>query len=138
MNMNSRARLGEMPGGARMIEMNVAEKNVAHVVRGKARDPHLEGNGFEGGIGSGIKERDRVFGLECDRGDDSRVTQVAGIKNVDHSFRCLPELIKERRFANCRGHQRRPELFGRRELFGLAVSPCSAGERFFGVNRNRR
>ena len=40
MNVDRRALLGETPGRAGMIEMNVTEKNVANVVRRETRGAH--------------------------------------------------------------------------------------------------
>ncbi len=86
MNVNGRAGRGEVPGCAGMVEMNVAEKNVPHVVRRKTRDAHFEGDGLEGGIGAGIEKHDPVVRLQCDRGDYSRAAEVTGVENVDHSL----------------------------------------------------
>jgi hypothetical protein len=92
MNVNGRADLGEVPGRPGMIEMNVAEKDVSHVVRRKTRGAHFEREGLEGGIGAGIEKHDPVVCLKCDRGDYSGVAEVTGIENVDHSLRILNAL----------------------------------------------
>ena len=78
------ASLCEMPGGAAMIEMNVTEKNVADIVRRETGHPHFERKRFESGVGAGIEEHDPVIRLERDRGDDTRLTKVASVENVDH------------------------------------------------------
>ena len=72
-----------------MIEMNVAEKNVPDVVRRKTGNAHFEGDGLESGIGAGIEKHDPVVRLKCDRGDYSRVAEVACVVNVDHSLTIL-------------------------------------------------
>ena len=84
MNVNRRPGLGQVPGRAGMIEMNVAQKNVPHVLRRKTRDPHFEGESLEGGIGSGIEEYDSLLRLERDRGNDSGTAEMPGIENVNH------------------------------------------------------
>jgi hypothetical protein len=89
MNVNGRAGLGEVPGRPGMIEMNVAEKDMAHVVRRKTRNAHFERDGLESGIGAGIEKHDPVVRRKCDRGDYSAVAEVTGVENVDHSLTIL-------------------------------------------------
>ena len=90
--MHGRSGLGEVPGRAGMIEMNVAEKNVPNIVRRKTGDAHFKGDGLEGGIGAGIEKHDSVVRLQGDRGDYSGAAEVTGVENVDHSLTILNRL----------------------------------------------
>ncbi len=82
--MDRGACLGEPPGRARMIEMNVTKKDMANVVRRKAGATHRAGNGFESGIRPGIEQGNSVVGFKRGRRDDSRPTEMQGIENVNH------------------------------------------------------
>ena len=67
MDMNRRAQLGETPRRARMIEVDMAEKNVTHFVRREIRRPHRGREIFEGRVRAGIEEGDAVVRLERGR-----------------------------------------------------------------------
>ena len=84
MDVDSRSRFGETPRRARVIEMNVAEENVANV---RSREPSLrkiDHDVVESGFGAGVEKRDAVIGLECSRGDDPGMAELSGIEDVEH------------------------------------------------------
>ena len=84
MHVNRRARLGETPRGARVIEMDVAQKDVANVVRREAHGVHRRRDVGKSCVRSGIEERDAVVRLERGRGDDPGPTEMPGVENMDH------------------------------------------------------
>src|SRR6478752_1044854 len=89
MNVDRGAQLRETPGGAPMIEMDVAEKNVPDIARAGTETAQFRGDVLESRFRSGI-EKDRAFvGLEQSRGDDAGPVEMLGIENVDHVERSL-------------------------------------------------
>ena len=87
MNMNRRAQFGETPRRSRVIEVDVAEENVAHVVRRKAGCAHRRGNIPESRVRAGVEKDDAVTRLERGHGDDAGPAQVQGVEDVDHLMR---------------------------------------------------
>ena len=84
MDMNRRAQLGETPRRARVIEMDMAEKNVAHIVRREIRRAHRGREILEGRVRPGIEEGDAVVRLERGDGDDAGPAEMLRVENVDH------------------------------------------------------
>ena len=84
MNVNRRAQLGKMPRGSRVIEVDVAEEDVAHVVRRKADRAHRRGNIPESRVRAGVEKDDAVDRLERGHSDDTRPAKVQGVEDVDH------------------------------------------------------
>jgi len=86
MNVDRRALLGKTPGRSGMIEVDVAEKNVANVVRGETRGAHCRGNIVESRRCARVEKRDAVVSLERGRRDNSRAVEVFGVENVNHEM----------------------------------------------------
>jgi hypothetical protein len=84
MDINRFAEVGKAPGGAGMIEMDVAEENVPNVVRQKAKMSKLGGKILKGGFRADIKKNEARGSFESSRGDDPGATELPGIENVDH------------------------------------------------------
>ena len=84
MNVNRRAQFGETPRRSRVIEVDVAEKDVTHIVRRKAGRTHGRGNILESRVRAGVEKDDAVTRLERGHRDDARPAQVQGVENVDH------------------------------------------------------
>ena len=78
------SQLGEAPGRPCMIEMNVAEKDMPHVVRRKAGGRHRGRDVFESRLRAGIEKRDAVVSLERSRSDDSGAAKMFCIQDVNH------------------------------------------------------
>ena len=83
----SPARTGEAPGCAGVIEMNVAQKNVANIPLLKATFPKIGNHVVESRFRSGIEQRDPIVRLERRRRNDTGVTQLTRIENVDFQSR---------------------------------------------------
>ena len=83
MHVNCRTELRETPRRARVIEMNVAEKNMAHVFRLRANPRQFRGDVFESGFGARIEKRHALVALERSGRDDPRPPELSGIENVN-------------------------------------------------------
>ena len=84
MDIDRRAQFGETPRGAGVIEMNVAEKNVANVAR---RDAELRERGCDGverRFRSGIEKHRAFVCLEQGRRDDATAAEMQSVENVNH------------------------------------------------------
>ena len=66
-----------------MIEMNVAEENVADIVRFEAGFAKIVNHVVERRFRSGIEKRDSVIRLERGRGNDTGVAKLSRIENVN-------------------------------------------------------
>jgi hypothetical protein len=72
MDVNNRTKLGESPGCAGVIEMNVTEKNVPHVVSRGADLPKRGNDIVKGRLWAGIKEHHTIVRFQRSSGDDAR------------------------------------------------------------------
>ena len=84
-DVDRRSRFRETPGGAGMIEMNMAKENLPNVVRRKTRRTHRRRDLLEGRVRPGIEKRDAVVRLERGDSDDPGAVEVKGIEDVDQS-----------------------------------------------------
>jgi hypothetical protein len=75
----SPARTRESPRGTGVIEMNVTEKNVPHILSRKAGFAKIGNHIVESRFRSGIEQRDTVVGFERGRGHNSGVPKLPGI-----------------------------------------------------------
>ena len=65
----------ETPGGAGVIEMNMAQKNVAHILRLRAGLAESSSHVVECRFRAGVEERDTVVRLERGCGHDAGATE---------------------------------------------------------------
>ena len=82
--LSASAARTEAPRGAGVIEMNVAEKNMAHVVgleAGLAKPGH---HIVEGGFRTGIEKDEAVIGFKRRSGDDAGAAELVSVDDVDH------------------------------------------------------
>ncbi len=84
MNVDDRAEFCEAPGRAGVIEMDMAEKNMADLFRLSADASELGHDVFESRFGSGIEERDAFLGFERRRSNHTRSSELSRIENVNH------------------------------------------------------
>ncbi len=82
-HINHRAELSETPRGARVIEMNVAEKNVADVGRVETDLRKIDNDIVESRFGAGVEKREACVRFERGRSDDSAMTELARVENVN-------------------------------------------------------
>ena len=82
MDINRRSGFSETVSRSRMIEMNMTEKNVAHIdwLDSVLVEPgdHIAKRRFR----SGIEEDDALVSLQCRSRDNSRVAQLQSIDDV--------------------------------------------------------
>src|SRR5207248_6527487 len=90
MDVDNRAKLRETPCGTGMVEMNVAEKNVANVCGRKADPTQLGCNGIKGRLRAGVEQRQPVLGFERSGGHDAAGTELVGVEDVNHRRRVSP------------------------------------------------
>ena len=97
MDVNGRAEFRKAPGGAGVIEMNMAEEHVPDILGGEPRRPELFGQVDEGRFRSGVEEHKPVAGLERCRGDDAFAAELPRIKNMDrHGTQFRLKLCREK------------------------------------------
>jgi len=69
MNIDTGISFREAPGGAGVVEMNMAQENMANVLHGKTGLAKIDNYIFESRFCAGIEERDAVLRFEgsgCD------------------------------------------------------------------------
>src|SRR5947209_12249972 len=83
-DINGRCRC-EAPGGAGVIEMNVAEKKVTNVPGVEPRFPEVGYHIVEGGFRPGIEQRNPVVGFQGGGGDDAGMAELTGVEDMNHN-----------------------------------------------------
>jgi hypothetical protein len=83
MDVNRCSRFRESPRGPGVIEMNMAEKNVAHVLRFRARVAESSSHVLKSRFRSGIEEGDAIARLEGGRGNDTGMPELFSIQDRD-------------------------------------------------------
>ncbi len=83
MDVNRCSRFRESPRGPGVIEMNMAEKNVAHVLRFRARVAESGSHVLKSRFRSGIEEGDAIARLEGGRGNDTGMPELFSIQDVN-------------------------------------------------------
>jgi hypothetical protein len=66
-----------------MIEMNVTQKNVAHVFRREAGFSKIDNHVVEGRFRAGVEQCDPIVRLKRARGNDTGATELARVENVN-------------------------------------------------------
>lgn len=69
-----------------MVEMNVAQENVANIVNIESRVPKLADNVLERRLRPGIEQRDSIVRFKRRRGDDFGVSELPRIQDVNLHF----------------------------------------------------
>jgi hypothetical protein len=75
-----------------MIEMNVTQKNMANVFGIEPGLPKIDNHIVESRFRSRVEQRDTIINFERSRGDDSRVTKLPRVENVNQGRRMNYEL----------------------------------------------
>ena len=83
MDVNRCSRFRESPRGPGVIEMNMAEKNVAHVLRFRAGVAESSSHVLKSRFRSGIEEGDGIARLEGGRGNDTGMPELFSIQDVN-------------------------------------------------------
>ena len=83
MHVNCGAELCKTPGRARMIEMDVTKKHMAHVSWLEADLSQLANNSLERRFRPSVEENQATIGFQCCDRDDIRPTEVGGIEYVN-------------------------------------------------------
>ena len=97
MDVNRRAEFREAPGGAGVVEMNVAQKDVPHIFGGEACPLELPGQMQEGRLRSGVEESEPIVRLHRGRGDNAWTAELPSIEDMDdHGPHCRLKLIREK------------------------------------------
>jgi hypothetical protein len=86
MHVNRRTQFGETPGGAGVIEMDVAKKNVTHIARSGAQCGERACDIIEGRFGAGIEEDGAFIGLERRCSDNAGPIEMLRVEDVDHEM----------------------------------------------------
>src|SRR5947207_165044 len=86
MDVNGRAQLGETPGGAGVIEMNMAEEDVPDIARIGTKFAKFARQRVESRFRPGIEKHRPLIGLERSRGDNAASAEMLRIENVNHRF----------------------------------------------------
>ena len=132
MHVNRRAMLRPSPGRTRVIEMNVAQKDMPDVADAETNAPKFGGDIFEGRFRAGVEEDQSFAALHGGHGDDSRATELTCIENVNHRAQVLTETaaVKKVEFENSRTMPRGD--YRRKTWIRLATSSfagCTAARR---------
>jgi hypothetical protein len=83
MDVNRRAQFREAPGGAGVVEMNVAQKHMPDIRRGEACVLELPGQVYESRFRTGVEKREAFAGLYRCRGDNAGLAELPRIENMD-------------------------------------------------------
>src|SRR5947208_7885806 len=83
MPVNRGAEFCKTPGRARMIEMDVTKKHMAHVSWLEADLSQLANNSLERRFRPSVEENQATIGFQCCDRDDIRPTKVVGIEYVN-------------------------------------------------------
>ena len=84
MDVDSGPTGSKTPGGAGVIEMNVAKKDMAHVLDLEAGLAESGHNIVERGFRTGIEKGEAVIGFERGRGDDAGAAELVSVDDVEH------------------------------------------------------
>ena len=84
MHVNGRPELGEPPGRAGMIEMNVTEKDMPDIVNAETSFRQLRGDGLEGRFRSRVEKDQTIIRLERGCRDDAAPAEMLSIEDMDH------------------------------------------------------
>ena len=87
MNIDTGISFREAPGGARVIEMNVAQENMANVLHGKTGLAKIDNYIFESRFCAGIEQCDALLRLDSSSCDNAWPSEVPRIKNVNGQAR---------------------------------------------------
>jgi hypothetical protein len=87
MDVNRRSKLGQSPGCAGMIEMNVTEKDMPDVVSRSTNLPKRSYDIIKARLGPGIKQDDAIVCFQRGCGNDARPAELKGIENVNFQRR---------------------------------------------------
>jgi hypothetical protein len=83
MHIDTSISFREAPGGTGVIEMNMAQENMANVLQGEAGFAKIDNYIFESRFCAGIEERDAVLRFESSGCDNAWSSEVPCIKNVN-------------------------------------------------------
>jgi hypothetical protein len=118
------------PGGASVIEMNVAEKNMAHILGLEADLAESSHHIVEGGFRTGIEKGKAVIGFKRGRGDDAGAAELVSVDDMDHygrkkrrAFRAQRPTPKAFAFAKARTSQEGREVSLSNADLGRKISP---------------
>ena len=96
-DVNRRAEFREAPGGAGVIEMNVAQKHVPDIFGSEACPLDLLDQVYEGRLRTGVEEHEPIVRLQRCSGDDARPAELPRIEYMDaHSIQCQLKLFREK------------------------------------------
>jgi hypothetical protein len=126
-DVNRRAKLRETPGGAGVIEMDMAEENMPDIPDAEASLRQLRDHGLEGRLRTGIEENQAVIGLKDSRGDDAAPAEMLRIEDVNHGGRNPiwgAQAASLQFTAACRKHLSRNYLNTRRRSARPAAGRC--------------
>src|SRR5438132_11472072 len=82
----NRCSFRETPGGAGMVEMNVTQKNMAHVFRVRPGLAESSSHVIEGRFRAGVEQCDTVVRLERGLGHNHGTSKFSRINNVDQGI----------------------------------------------------
>ncbi len=82
-----RALFRQSPGRAGVIEVDVTEEEMPHVIRREADRFHPCDNVLEGGFRAAIEEGEAVVRFEHRGGDDLGALELKGVDDMDHGGR---------------------------------------------------
>ena len=86
MDVNRRAEFRETPGGAGVIEMDVAKENVPHIFGGKSSLLEFRGYVLEGRFRTGVEQNDSIIRLKRGGGDDASAGPAAACREHEPSL----------------------------------------------------
>ena len=83
MDVNRRSKLGESPGRAGVIKMNMTEEDVLNIVSGSTKLAKRGDDIVKGRFGTGIEKDKAIAGFQRRRGDDARPGELNGVEDVN-------------------------------------------------------
>ena len=83
-SFSASAARAKTPRGAGVIEVNVAQKNMAHVFGPEANLAKPGHHIVEGGFRTGIEKGEAVIGFKRSSGDDAGAAELVSVDDVDH------------------------------------------------------
>ena len=83
MDVNRRAEFRKAPGGAGVVEMNVAQKHVPDIFGSEACPLELPGQVYESRLWTGVEEHKPIVRLDRCCGDNAAPAELPRIENMD-------------------------------------------------------
>jgi hypothetical protein len=91
MNVNRGPKLGESPGRAGVVKMNMTEEDVPNVVSGSTNLPKRGDDIVKGRLRTGIEKDKAVVRFQRRRGDDARPAELNGVEDVNFQKKRLQD-----------------------------------------------